>query len=195
MEDYSTRPVAFVREDRKGIIGSLLYEIMQRALGVSPSQYWGKLSQMFLDEARQKHLLFYFKSSEPQKGIEALKFGGRIDDVSYDYLHINNVNFAGAKSNLFVRNYVKREIKTEGDGTTTQTLTLTYKNPVKASNCNLEAGQLCLNGILRNWLRVYVPKGSQLLEFTGSEMKTYVYDELDKTVFEGFMTVKPQGSA
>ena len=31
LEDYSTRPVAFVREDRKGVIGALLYQIMQRA--------------------------------------------------------------------------------------------------------------------------------------------------------------------
>ncbi|KKS98585.1 MAG: hypothetical protein UV73_C0001G0106 [Candidatus Gottesmanbacteria bacterium GW2011_GWA2_43_14] len=193
LEDYATRPVAFIREDRKGIIGTLLYQIMQRALGVSPSQYWGKLSQMFLEEAGQKHLLFYFKDDEPQKGIEALNFGGRIKDYGGDYLHINNVNFAGAKSNLFVRHFVKREIKNEGEGTT-QTLTLNYKNPAEASNCNLEAGQLCLNGILRNWLRIYVPKGSTLVEFTGSEKKTLTYDELGKTVFEGFLTVKPQGS-
>lgn len=194
LEDYATRPVAFVREDRKGIIGSLLYQIMQRALGVSPSQYWGQISQMLLEETKQKHILFYFHDQGPQKGIETLNYGGRIKDYIGDYIHINNVNFAGAKSNLFVKNYVKQEIKTEPDGTIVKTVILTYKNPSPASNCNLEAGQLCLNGILRNWLRVYVPKGSTLVDFTGSEKETVTYEELNKTVFEGFLTVKPQGT-
>jgi hypothetical protein len=82
----------------------------------------------------------------------------------------------------------------DGSGNITKTLTITYKNPAPPSNCNLEAGQLCLNGILRNWIRVYVPKGSVLVEFIGSEKETATYEELDKTVFEGFLTVKPQGS-
>lgn len=193
LEDYSTRPVAFLRDDRKGIIGTLLYQMMQKALGVSPGQYWGKLSQMLLNEAREKHVLFYFHDSQAQKGIEGVNFGGRIRDFDKDYLHINNVNFAGAKSNLFVENSVKQEITKEGTNYV-KFLTLNYKNPAPASNCNLEAGQLCLNGILRNWLRIYVPKGSKLIEFKGSEMATKSYDELGKTVFEGFVTVKPQGS-
>lgn len=195
LEDYATRPVAYVREERKDIIGVLLYQIMQRALGVSPSKYWGNLFQMFLEEAKQKHVLFYFHDEEAQRGIESLNFGGRIISADGDYLHVNNVNFAGAKSNMFVKQSVKQEINLDVDGTVAKTLNISYKNPAPPSNCNLEAGQLCLNGILRNWLRVYVPAGSTLLEFTGSEKETVTYDELGKTVFEGFLTVKPQGAA
>lgn len=194
LEDYSTRPVAYVREERKDIIGVLLYQIMQRALGISPSKYWGRLSQMFLEEARQKHVLFYFHDMDAQKGIEALNFGGRILPFDGDYLHISDVNFAGAKSNMFVRSSVKQDISLGSDGSITKTLTITYKNPAPPSNCNLEAGQLCLNGILRNWLRIYVPSGSQLIEFVGSEKETGTYEEIGKTVFEGFFTVKPQGT-
>jgi hypothetical protein len=196
LEDYSTRPVAFIREDRKDIIGALMFEIMQRAFGVSPSQYWGKLFQMFIDEARQKHVLFYFHDDSAQEGIEALGFGGRIrENIEGDYIHINDVNFAGAKTNMFIRQDVKQEYSKDGDGKIIKTVTITYKNPDPPSNCNLEAGQLCLNGILRNWLRIYVPKGSQLIQFSGSEKENKTYEEFDKTVFEGFMTVKPQGSA
>jgi hypothetical protein len=172
-----------------------MYQILQRSLGVSPSQYWGKLTQTFLSEAQQKHILFLFDDPEAQKGIEALNMGGRIQEFDGDYLHISDVNLAGAKSNLFVRPYVKQEIQIAGDGSITKTVTITYKNPSPPSNCNLEAGQLCLNGILRNWVRLYVPKGSTLTEFKGSEKDTLTYDELGKSVFEGFMTVKPQGSA
>lgn len=195
LEDYSTKPVAYVREERKDIIGVLLYQIMQRALGISPSKYWGKLFQTFLDEARQKHVLFYFHDQDAQKGIESLNFAGKIMPFTGDYLHISDVNFAGAKSNIFVKHSVKQTIELNGDGSVTKTIQINYKNPAPQSNCNLEAGQLCLNGILRNWLRIYVPSGSQLIEFTGSEKPTAAYEDLGKTVFEGFMTVKPQGTA
>jgi hypothetical protein len=46
LEDYSTRPVNYVRTQRKDVIGTLMQLLMQKALGVSPSQYWGKLFQM-----------------------------------------------------------------------------------------------------------------------------------------------------
>lgn len=196
LEDYSTKPVAYIRDERKDIIGALMYQIMQRALGVSPSKYWGQLMQVFLTEAQQKHVLFYFHDSNAQKGVESLAWGGRVMPTKdFDYLHIVNVNFAGAKSNLFIRDTVKQEITVAGDGSVEKKVTVTYKNPAKPSNCNLEAGQLCLNGVLRNWVRFYVPEGSTLIDFTGSEMKTQTYNELGKTVFEGFLKVNPEGMA
>jgi hypothetical protein len=54
----------------------------------------------------------------------------------------------------------------------------------------LESGGLCLNGLYRNWFRLYVPKGSTLLEMKGSEKEPLVYEELGKTVFEGFFGEK-----
>lgn len=195
LEDYSTRPVAYIREDRKDIISTLLYEIMQRALGVSPSQYWGRLFQMGLEESEQKHILFSFKNPKAQKGIENLDYGGQIKSFDGNYLHISDANMAGAKSNLFVKEYVDYDLQVDGSGVGTVTLTIDYKNPAPPSDCNLESGGLCLNGLLRDWVRIYVPKGSELLEFKGSEMETTTYDSLGKTVLEGFVTVKPQGSA
>ena len=212
LEDYSTRPVAYVRETRKDVLGDLLLQIMKKALGVSPSQYWGRLFQMALSEIDQKHILANMMDEKAQKGIESLNMGGRIadgtailgykDGQNWDYLHINDANMAGAKSNLFVSHTIKQEYNIEGDGSITKTITIDYKNPAPPSDCNLERGGLCLNGLLRDWIRIYVPKGSTLIESKGSQspkddnsddLKTR--EELGKTVFEGFLTVRPQGSA
>ena len=194
LEDYSSRPVAYVRSDRKDIIGVLLLEVMQKALGVSPGQYWGQLFQMGISELNQKHILMNLNDEKAQTSIEALGWGGRIVPFEGDYLHINDANMAGAKSDLFVQRSALVEYKKE-DGKITKTVTIKYKNPAKASNCNLEAGQLCLNGLLRDWLRVYVPKGSKLVDFKGSEMDPVVKEDLGKTVLEGFVTVKPLGAS
>jgi hypothetical protein len=74
-------------------------------------------------------------------------------------------------------------------------VSIKFVNPHKHSDCNLERGGLCLNATLRNWIRFYVPEGSKLETFQGSKMKTLTYNELGKTVFEGFMTVDPKGMA
>jgi hypothetical protein len=168
---------------------------MQKALGVSPSQYWGRLFQMAFAEFNQKHILVYMKDEEASKGLQALNYDGRMQDVKegQDYLHINNANLGGAKSNMFVRDNIKVDYAVSNDGTITKTVGIDYKNPAKGSlGCNLELGGLCLNGLMPNWLRIYVPKGSTLSSFDGSEDPTTTGEAYNKTYFEGFLTVKPE---
>lgn len=189
------RPVNYVKNDRKGILGQLLYAIMQKALGSSPSQYWGQLTQDGITNLEEKHILMYLKDDAEQKAVEAINFAGRMQQTKGDFLHISDTNFAGAKSNLYVKHDVASDTTIDSDGTVHRKITIRYKNSYKASDCNLERGGLCLNAPLRNWLRLYVPEGSKLVSFKGSQTKTQTYDELGKTVFEGFMTVNPMGSA
>lgn len=215
LEDYSTRPVGYVREARKDIIGVLLRELMQKALGVSPSQYWSKLFQMLITEINQKHVLAYFLDEKIQKAAESFNLAGRIMTASesasivryeegngWDYMHLNNSNMAGAKANMFVSEKITKDITVNSDGTIKNQLTIEYKNPYPGSDCNLESGGLCLNAPLRNWVRVYVPEGSTLIDSRGSQspkdnqptsMDTYT--SLGKTVFEGFIIVSPLGTA
>ncbi|GIW63128.1 MAG: hypothetical protein KatS3mg090_0954 [Patescibacteria group bacterium] len=192
--DIIDRPTPYLRENRKGILGDLTYALFRKAIGFSPSRYWGRLVNTMIENMQDKHLILYFVDSNLQKAVESLNYAGRIRDYKGDYLHINNVNFAGAKSNMFVSQEVASSTRFE-DGKVLRTVKIVYKNPYPHSDCNLERGGLCLNATLRNWLRVYVPEGSKLIEFKGSKTKVQTYDELNKTVFEGFLTVTPQGKA
>lgn len=214
LEDYSTRPVNYVRTERKDIIGVLLHSILQQALGVSPSKYWGKLFQMLVTEINEKHVIAYLHDENAQKGVESFNLGGRIvskdasaavfkyDESKWDYLHINNANMSGAKANMFVSEKITKDTTVNSDGTVKTKLTVEYKNPYPGSDCGLESGGLCLNAPLRNWVRIFVPVGSKLVESRGTQspkdtkpetMRTY--DSLGKTVFEGFLVVNPLGSA
>jgi len=195
LEVYADQPVNYIKGNRKGIVGDLLYAIMQKAFSSSPKLYWGPLFQSMIAETNQKHILFDMYNDDAQKGLEALNAAGRIQNVDGDYLHINEANLGGAKSNLYVKEAVTQKYDVQGDGTILKTVTIDYKNPYQPSDCNLERGNLCLNAILRNWFRLYVPKGSVLVDSQGSEVKMTSYDELGKTVFEGFNTIRPLGSA
>jgi len=105
---------------------------MQKALGVSPSQYWGQLFQMGLSEFNQKHVLVYLHDSEAQQGLTALNFDGRMQEAKdQDYLHINDANLGGAKSNMFVKEYIKVDYQTEGTGAWLKILRLIIKIQIK----------------------------------------------------------------
>ncbi len=193
--DLRVTSLQAAQAQRKDIIGALLYAIMDKALKSSPKLYWGPLFQDFLKQIEEKHVMFYIYNVDAQKGIESLNAAGRIKDFEGDYLHINETNFGGAKSNLFVKESIRNEFEIEKDGAIKKIVTINYKNPYPPSDCNLERGNLCLNAVLRNWARIYVPKGSKLIDSTGSEVKIKTYEELGKTVFEGFLTVRPKGAA
>jgi hypothetical protein len=193
--DLKVTTLQAVQSQRKDIIGSLLYAIMDKALKSSPKLYWGALFQDMLTQVQQKHVLFDIYNTDAQSGIEALNAAGRIRPFEGDYLHINEANFGGAKSNLFVTEAVTQNYQVAGDKTITKNITINYKNTHAPSDCNLERGNLCINAILRDWIRIYVPLGSKLVDSKGSEVKMTSYDELGKTVFEGFLTVRPLGAA
>ena len=193
--DLRVTSLQAAQAQRKDIIGALLYAIMDKALKSSPKLYWGPLFQDFLKQIEEKHVMFYIYNVDAQKGIESLNPAGRIKDFEGDYLHINETNFGGAKSNLFVKESIRNEFEIEKDGAIKKIVTINYKNPYPPSDCNLERGNLCLNAVLRNWARIYVPKGSKLIDSAGSEVKIKTYEELGKTVFEGFLTVRPKGAA
>lgn len=185
----------YVKVNRKGIIGDLMYAIMNKAFTSEPKVYWGPLFQAMLTQIADKHILFYLYDQSAEAGIKALNAGGAILPFEGDYFHLNEANFGGAKSNLYTSEEVTQEYSIGSDGTIEKTVTVNYKNPFPPSNCNLELeGALCLNATLRDWFRIYVPKGSQLIFMKGSGVKALTYDELGKTVFEGFLEVRPLGT-
>ena len=198
LESQISKPVGTLRTERKAVLGPLMHSILLNMMQ-SPRKKWPEFFNVAFSNIQEKHILFYFFNEELQKAVEALNAGGRIKDYDGDYLHINDCNFAGAKSNMYIRVNVEQEIKIDSGGEAIKTVIIDYKNPAPPSNCNLEAGELCLNGLYRNWVRLYVPKGSQLIEVSGSEVEANTYEELGKTVFEAFYgdkaPLRPQGKA
>ncbi len=194
LEDYSTRPVAYVRDDRKAFLVPMMQTLIAQAYG-APPQTWPNLFETVYNDIRQKHVLFYFFDEAAQAASERANFAGRLLTSPGDYLLIVDTNFGGAKSDLFIEQDIDHQVTTTDSGTRNE-LTVTYKNPAPASNCNLEAGQLCLNGTYRDWVRFYLPEGSNLEESLGFEADSVkTSSELGKTVIEGFFTFQPQSQA
>lgn len=192
LERYADEPVAYEKGSRKDIIGVLMQQMMTKAFN-APKSTWPNLLGATINSLRQKEMLLYFKDSQLQSAVERLNFAGRLHQYEGDYIHINEANFAGAKSNLYIQQKVKQVIKKDKGDKITKKVTIEYKYPRKMDNCSLERiGGLCLAGIYRDWLRIYVPKGSQIIKTDGAQFATS--EEYDKTVFDTFFELRPEGA-
>lgn len=187
-------PRGYWVDNRKDMIGVLLSELMKKTLS-APKQLLGKLMPVVLQEVNEKHILVYLKDPDAQLGVETLGAAGQIKIAppGSDYLHISDANLGGAKSNLYVKQKVTLNVDTNKDGTTNN-LVLEYQHPHRPDNCSLERKEgLCLSGIYRDFVRVYLPAGSILVESRGFETKSATYDDLGHTVIDGFFTLTPLG--
>lgn len=186
LELLADKPVSELREARKAFIGPLMHSIIANAMG-SPKEKIPSLFEAGFSSVMEKHVLFYFPEEKTQAAMESFNIAGRIRDYQGDYFHLNDCNLGGAKANMFVEEKVTQKIEKQGDGSIIKTVTVEYRNPSPHSKgCDLESGGLCLNAPYRNWFRLYVPQGSELLESQGSEVEVKTYEELGKTVFEGY---------
>lgn len=173
-------------DNRKAIVGPLMNSILSNAMG-QPKEKIPLLFEAIFESLTEKHVLFYMLDEESQKAVEDFNIAGRIKDYAGDYLHINDSNLGGRKSNLYVTQEVEQDIKIGRDGSIEKTVTITYKNPEKHDGW--------LNSVLPNWVRVYVPKGAELVDFAGVSDKEDPYEEYGKTVFAGGFELRPQGVA
>jgi len=171
-------------KDRKAILGVLMQQILARSVGADVEKL-PQLIEVVADLANHKHVMFYMHSDREQQALSKLNWTGEIKNFEGDYLHINDSNFAGGKSNLYVDQTVTQEINIK-NGKITKKITIDYKNP--------QLFNTWLNGINRDYVRFYVPKDSKLISSKGSEVAVTTIEDLDKTVFEAFIQVRPQNS-
>lgn len=171
-------------KDRKAILGVLMQQILARSIGADIEKL-PQLAEVVARLANHKHIIFFMHDEKLQQALSVLNWTGEIKEYNGDYLHINDSNFAGGKSNLYVEQTVTQEIKT-GKEDTRKKITIEYKND--------QPFGVWLNGINRDYVRFYVPKGSKLISSKGSEEVVNTLEDLGKSVFEAFIQVRPQNT-
>lgn len=171
-------------QDRKAVLGVLMQQILAKTVGGTIEKL-PEFIETVVRLANHKHIMFYMHDQKNQSALSKLNWTGEIKNFAGDYLHINDSNFAGGKSNLYVEQKVTQEISVKREGVSKKII-IEYKNP--------EAFGIWLNGINRDYVRFYVPKGSKLISGKGADEQFNTIEDLDKTVFETFLTVRPQNS-
>lgn len=173
--------------DRKAVLGTLMQQILARSLG-SVTEKLPEFINTAITLAGDKHVMFYMHNNKTQEALSQLNWTGQIKAFNGDYLHINDSNFAGGKSNLYVEEKVTMDINIDSSGNVKNKVIIDYKNP--------QPFNTWLNGILRDYVRVYVPKGAKIISSKGSDdpVNTIEDEGLNKTYFDAFVQVRPQNS-
>ncbi len=169
---------------RKSIVGTLMQEILSRVLGISTTRFPDVITSL-VTLANHKDIMFYMHNPSLEEGLSKLNWTGKVAKTTGDYLMVNDSNFAGGKSNLYVEETVTDNITINNDQVK-HNLVIKYENP--------QPFTIWLNGILRDYVRIYTPYGSKLVDSSGSEARPTSNDDksLDKTFFDGFLEVRPQ---
>lgn len=172
-------------DNRKKIIGPLMNSILANSLA-QPKEKIPDLINAIFKSLSEKHVLFYMYDQTVQKAVEDFGIAGTIErNYGGDYLHISDSNLGGRKSNLYAKSEVEQDISINKEGIIEKTVVIKYKNSEKHDGW--------LNSVLPNWVRVYVPKGSKLIEVTGLEKQYQIAEDLNKTVFSGYFSLRPEG--
>lgn len=144
----------------KKIIGDLMAKILETLPKKLDKNSLVKILALFEESMAEKQVLFYFNDPSLQAEVSNRNWAGEVKDASRDYLMVVNTNIAGQKSDRMMTENIKHKSEVKSDGSIIDTVTITrthngVKNEVMTGVRNVD------------WIRVYVPKGSELLSAEG----------------------------
>ena len=158
--------------ERKDIIKKLAKVLVEKTHSFNNSQRL-ELVKKIEKHLQEKDITLYFKDEDLQKEIEEMGWGGRVKDYSGDYLMVVDANLNSLKSDHCIRRSIDYQVDLSGDAPQA-VLNLTYKH-----TCRVEDW---MTSDYQDWLRVYVPKSSWLVESSGQEGKVRFEEDLGKKV-------------
>ncbi|MFA6551068.1 MAG: DUF4012 domain-containing protein [Patescibacteria group bacterium] len=116
----------------------------------------------------EKHVLLQFNDPALREFINEKGWSGEIKNTERDYVAVINTNIAGGKSDRKIKQTIEHLAEVTPDGTITDTLTITREH----SGVKREP----FSGVRNvDYLRVYVPQGSELLETSGWSAPDQIY--------------------
>jgi len=159
----------------KQFIADLLPEVLNLAFDSTETDAFS-LIDVFAKSLQEKQLLLYFSDEETEKVIKKISWAGAIKETEKDYLQVVNTNIGGGKTDLAINQIVELVAEIQLDGSVIDTVTVTriHHGAIRDQ----------WEGVTNvDYMRFYVPAGSQLLESSGFEqIPLYRYHQPDPAV-------------
>ena len=144
----------------------------------------------------EKDIQIYFSRDEEQEVVEQFGWDGGVMDTEKDYLAVVSTNINGFKTDRVIDTTVDHRARIDSSGAIVNTVTVTKKHTGGEGDLKF------YNKVNKDWLRIYVPSGAQLLSATGTVSEVYEppldYDELKFLVdpnvkeIENFERIDPE---
>jgi len=144
----------------KKIIGALLEKITASLPEILDQDSLLALIKSVEESLNQKQILIYLRDADTAATINRYGWDGRVKETNRDYLLVVNSNIGGGKSDKSIRQTVSHRAEIGASGEVIDTVTIKREHTGEKSEK--------FSGVRNvNWLRVYVPAGSELLSASG----------------------------
>ncbi len=174
-------------QDPKRFLIDLSQVVLDRVMHLNRAD-WTKAFAVLTTSLKTKDIQIYMENSQAQKLITQNTWAGEVLPSPDDYLMINNANLSGTKASQFIAPRYRLITSIAADGTITDQLTITYQH---TGNWDWPSGHVI------NYQRIYLPRGSTLIEATSTTQTegklsiSDVYEELGKTVIADTIRIVP----
>lgn len=173
----------------KKFIGDLLKEIMTR-LQKLPMEKMLTSGAVLEQALHEKTIQVSFFDDSMQQVADAALWTGQLAKTDADTLRVVDTNIGGGKTDGVIAKVARVEVAVSEDGSLTHTVTLDYSHNGKPSDP--------FTGVTyRDYLRLYVPEGSELVSVTGDfhVPATSEFQVIDPTFGEDPQIASTIGSA
>ncbi len=167
---------------RKEVIGEIAKEIKFRIFDFQTQNFY-KLIDTLDANLKRKNILIYFKDENLSEIVYESGWDGSLSEVEGDYLMVVDANMAAFKTDRVIDRKISYQIN-EGSNGIFSDLNIIYKH-------NGEFDWKTTR--YRTYTRIYVPLGSELISAEGffQDKEPEIYEDLNKTVFAGFISIEP----
>ncbi|MBM3708758.1 MAG: DUF4012 domain-containing protein, partial [Actinobacteria bacterium] len=150
----------------KKILADFAPKFLDRLWEIWPQKY-DEIFKVLDNSLSQKDILFYFSDTATQQVFLKQGWGGELLPTDKDYLSVVNTNINGFKTDRMVKQKIYHKSEIQSDGSVINTVKIIRVHLGGASEYDW------YNRVNTNYLRVYVPAGSQLLSAKGHTLEGY----------------------
>ena len=145
----------------KKILSDLAPILLDKVLGTTDPKMLSRALAVMSDGLREKHILLYSSNKDLENIISQQGWSGEMLSATKDYLSIINTNINGYKTDSVVNESISHNAVIQDDGSVVDTVSITRKH--NGGGANYE----WWNKVNADYMRVYVPLGSELISVSG----------------------------
>ena len=150
----------------KQILTDLTTELMTRMKSFTPDE-WRAVFDALVRSLQEKQILVYLSDPGLQSFILRQGWGGGVLKADRDYLAVVNSNINGYKTDRVVEQSIQHNAVIDADGQVTVTLT------IHRDHNGGDSPYPWYNKVNADYMRVYVPLGSRLIDARGHTIESY----------------------
>lgn len=146
----------------KKILVDLSRMLLEKVFSLQDRETTYRLGEALIAGLNEKHVLMYMRHADTQKLVDEIGWSGRVLETGKDYLSVIHSNINGYKTDGVIDETIDHQVMIEEDGSIIDTVTITRSH--RGGDTPYE----WWNKVNADYLRVYVPKGSELLSSRGT---------------------------